>query len=169
MCPLNSPRFARSWPWFAAEGTIDGKPSLFRGRQSPSEFIGNSAFPFLFVITYSYDSSDETGLPSESQYADISSFERQYLDPLEEKGCWIIAFIKTWNGRVQYFLYVSEVQVAAEAFEDFSVFPLGLASASDPEWREYRAFLRGSQRQIDQIGPGMELDNETNSSRKPRQ
>ena len=140
--------FSISHPWFTAEGEEGGKPAMFRGRQIPVEFIGDSALPHLFVIALAFDVVDFTGLPTEAQYKTIKDFESLYVDQVEDARIGIVAFIKTCNGVVQYFLYVSDEDAVSSLFVARSAADLRveLAAAYDPEWREYRSFLGGARR-----------------------
>ena len=137
--------FSTSHPWFTAEQLVGDKPLMFRGRQIPDKFIGDSSLSNLLVISLSFDVTESTGLPSPAHYKMIDDLERQHFDPLEVAQLGIIAFIKTHDGLVQYFVYVSNVDAASDALEGISIASghVELATAHDPNWNEYKAFLRG--------------------------
>jgi hypothetical protein len=140
--------FTTSQSWFTAHGNEGGKPSMFRGRQILEAFVGDRSLPTLLVITIPFDATDLTGLPTEEQYKLIGEFERQCIDEIECKRLGLVAFIKTCNGLVRYFLYVRNAESAGSVLpQDIDATPASLnwelAAADDPDWHEYRAFLQG--------------------------
>jgi hypothetical protein len=134
--------FAEACRWFGAEGIEDGKPCLFRGKSIPDRFIGDSSLPYLLVITHPFEVADSTGLPTVAQYETIEDFERQYVDLIEARKVGILVFVKTANGAVRYFMYVSNVATVANMLYA-SPIQLELASREDRDWHEYRAFIAG--------------------------
>jgi hypothetical protein len=140
--------FLTAWTWFTSEGFINGKPSLYRGRQIPPQLIGDPSLPKLCVIDYSFPMTDDGGLPTTNQYAEIGEFERRFIDKLEAAQVGILAFVRTHNGNVRYFTYVSSAETAAQILTDMELCspqPIELAAKDDPDWNEYRVFLRGAQ------------------------
>ena len=142
-----------SYPWFTAEGTDRGKPVLYRGREFPQDNVDRPEFPCLLVMSVRYPCFDWTGLPTREQYDELARFEQQ-LDSLESTGGGVIAFIRTSNGLVDYYLYVGDSQVAADILGDHFLFGVELefASADDPQWNKYKAFLAGT-RDRESMGP----------------
>ncbi len=118
---------------------------MYRGRKIPVIFVGDESLPFIFVISYPYEVTDSTGLPTSVQYELLEEFERGYLDSIESLKLGIVAFIQTHDGTVRYFLYVSSVEAVSELLTDTGTqsLSLQLAAESDPDWSEYRAFMQG--------------------------
>ena len=137
--------FSKPHPWFTAEGVEDEKPVMYRGRQIPRNFIGTPLLPAIFVISLHFDTSDVTGLPTRSQYETMGAFEKLCIDAIEMDRVGITAFIKTFNGMVRYFLYVSSVDAASNlvAMTNNVRIPMEFAGGEDPAWDEYKAFLKG--------------------------
>src|SRR5262249_13277709 len=102
--------------WVGAEGIHEDIPVLIRAREVPSNVIKRLSFPYLLTAILTYDPSDETGLPSSTQYRKIGRFERRVLDPLELQEQGIVAFIATWNGSVTYSVYLKDGEQAPELF-----------------------------------------------------
>lgn len=113
--------------------------------------IGAPEFPHIFVITRQYEVTDFTGLPTSADYQELGKFETRCIDRIETLQLGIVTFIETFDGIVRYFLYVSDVVAATNALNDANAshMHLELATAHDPHWNEYRAFLRGTQRAND--------------------
>jgi hypothetical protein len=140
--------FSASHPWFVADGTEKEKPVIFRGRQIPDQFVGDSSLGNVFIVDVEFDVTDSTGLPTQEQYKMIEEFERRCIDAIEARKLGVVAFVKTSNGVTRYFLYVSNVDAASNAMMDLGSanLNLGLTAGDDPDWTEYRAFLRGMRR-----------------------
>ena len=127
-------------PWVGAEGTCGAQPILIRARQVLDRLVGSATAPFLLVITYFYESSDDTGLPSKEQYEQIASFEACAIDAMEAQGVGVVMLIRTSNGSVKYFCYVSGVDEAAAFFSKcfHETDHVEMASDNDPGWEEFR-------------------------------
>jgi len=122
----------------------DGKPCMFRGREIPSGLVGDISLPHIFVIALPYPITDPTGLPTGAQYNEIEAFERRCIDRVEEDRLGILTFVRTFNGTIRYFLYVSDINVVSQAIEaDVNSVGAHVAAGDDSEWREFKAFLRG--------------------------
>jgi hypothetical protein len=118
------------------------KIAMYRARKIPSRFVADPTLPHIVVISHAYGLSDNTGLPSASQYEAIGQFEAETLDKIEASELGVIAFIRTCDGIVRYFVYVSDVdQVTSMLFETTNT-RFEVAAGDDPEWKEYKAFCR---------------------------
>jgi hypothetical protein len=117
---------------------------MYRGREIPSTLLGHESLPHIFVVTLSYSTSDPTGLPTRAQYDEIESFEHACIDGIEQGRLGILTFVKTLDGSIRYFLYVSDVDRTLEAVgSTLNEANAAVAAGDDPEWREFKSFLQG--------------------------
>lgn len=136
------PVFSIALSWFTAEGTEGDRICLFRGRNIPERYFGTQTLPYVFSIGYPFGATDATGLPTSAQYSMIEEFEDRYIAPIEQAQRGLIAFVKTTNGIVRYFLYVSNIDYVTDILTRVDS-DLELSAGEDRDWNEYRAFLRG--------------------------
>src|ERR1035437_6553967 len=94
--------------WSGAEGQINGKPILIRGKRLLQKLIPNRNLPFLFVVTLKYAGLVRKGLPTASQYDVIGRFEHEVLDAVDRLGIGSLVLIETNNGAVRYYCYVAD-------------------------------------------------------------
>lgn len=129
-----------SSPWIGAEGSRNGQTLLIRARYIPDAFLAPPSLPHLLVPTYSYQPSDNTGLPSQDQYERIASFESGPIDAMEEQRIGVAMVIRTGSGSVRYFCYVRNIDEAVAAISErlHGDDPVEFAGDSDPTWAEYR-------------------------------
>lgn len=129
--------------WYAGEAYILDKPMFIRFRRIPPKEFLRLPFHFLFVLTYHFKVSDETGLPSSDQYDQIAGFELSVIDKLESGRLGLAAFIETHRGTVRYYCYIDRVQDVTELINTLvdERTLLDLASDLDPNWNEYRRLL----------------------------
>jgi Family of unknown function (DUF695) len=137
--------FDEAKSWFTARGSDGQRPIMYRGRQISPSVRGRELLPHLLVVDLLYVSNDDIGLPTEAQYLHISRFEKQCLDPLEQDQIGFISFVRTFNGVVQYFMYVQSVEGASHAISEYSSgrYDITMAADDDPKWDEYYRFLAG--------------------------
>jgi hypothetical protein len=128
--------------WSGIEGTKDGKLFLARFRDLPADRWPDLRFPRLFVISWSYDCDDETGLPRRDFYEQISAFEAAGIDTIERQAMGVLVCTETSQGRMDEFLYVKEVGEVVESLNEILDHdaPVEFFESMDPEWDEYRKF-----------------------------
>lgn len=129
-----------SSPWIGAEGSRNGQPLLIRARHIPDALLAPPALPCLLVLTYSYQPTDNTGLPSQDQYEQIAHFESGPVDAMEAHRIGVATVIRTCSGSVQYFCYVRNIDEAVAAISERlnDDDPVEFAGDEDPTWTEYR-------------------------------
>jgi hypothetical protein len=134
--------------WFTAEGRRADLPVLFRGREISSTLIPCVELAHLLIVSLKYDPADETGLPSPSQYENIETFEQSFIDPLEAERQGFVAFVETYNGQINYYVYVAnpDVSTSVTNMKLDGQLSLSVTTVQDSEWREYQKFLAGMRR-----------------------
>lgn len=132
-----------TYPWFGAEGKRGSALLIVRGRKLPPGIIGSSGLPTLFVVTYQYDCHDQTGLPTDEQYAEIDRFEMRTLEVIEAKRQGLAVLILTSNGYIQYFYYVKDAELIKDTISMTLLDndPVELSAVADPDWSEYKELL----------------------------
>jgi hypothetical protein len=134
--------------WFTAEGRRADLPVMYRGRDISSTLIPCRQLSYLLIISLKYNTEDESGLPSRSQYDNIEDFEQSFIDRLEADQRGLVAFVETYNGVIQYFVYVSNADVSTSVSNMTLDGPLNLdvRTVQDSGWQEYQRFLAGMRR-----------------------
>jgi hypothetical protein len=131
--------------WNLAEGSRNGLPTMIRYRPSLAAFCGDSKYPTLLTIEWSYEQEDKTGLPSDEQSNEMRSFEDSLQKTLDPKRVAVLAFVFTHAGnRVwhYYFGNKSELQKGInKALSNQPNLPISLNAEEDPDWSEFRLVL----------------------------
>ena len=130
--------------WLGIEGTRGDKPLLARLRKLANTKAQRGALSHLFLIEWPYPLDNDTELPSKSVYKQLSRFEEQVLDALEDDAEGKLFFVETSGGTVTYHLYCRDPEVAAERVNDAvpAKIELQLSSRPDPNWDDYRAICK---------------------------
>jgi hypothetical protein len=129
-------------PWFLAKG----KTSMIRARQDLLPAVLGAGLNERVVVTWQCRNPLSSGLPSNTDYAEIKEFEGLIVRFLEDGA--LLAFVLTEDGAVNMNFYTSDtgwfVERLNEALEDKPVQPIELTAESDPDWAEYRAMLEAT-------------------------
>jgi len=128
--------------WFLAKG----KTSMIRARQDLLPAVLGAGLNERVVVSWQCRNPLSSGLPSNTDYAEIKEFEALIVRFLEEGA--LLAFVLTEEGAVNMNFYTSDtgwfVERINEALEDKPVQPIELSTESDPDWSEYRAMLEAT-------------------------
>jgi len=128
--------------WFLAKG----KTSMIRARPDLLPAVLGAGLNERVVVSWQCRNPLGSGLPSNTDYAEIKEFEGLIVRFLEEGA--LLAFVLTEDGAVNMNFYTSDtgwfVERLNEALEDKPVQPIELTSESDPDWTEYRAMLEAT-------------------------
>ena len=128
--------------WFLAKG----KTSMIRARQDLLPAALGAGLNERVVVTWQCRNPLSSGLPSNTDYAEIKEFEGLIVRFLEDGA--LLAFVLTQDGAVNMNFYTSDtdwfVERLNEALEDKPVQPIELTSESDPDWTEYLAMLEAT-------------------------
>lgn len=130
--------------WIGAEGSRNGRPLLIRARYVPEALVGSPNLPELLVLTYSYQPLDDSGLPSQEQYDDITRLESDPIDAIESQRVGVVTVIRTCGGSVRYFCYVRNIHEASAVISARlrSGDSVEFAGDEDPAWAEYCRLIR---------------------------
>ena len=128
--------------WFLAKG----KTSMIRARQDLLPAVLGAGLNERVIVTWQCRNPLSSGLPSNTDYAEIKEFEGLIVRFLEDGA--LLAFVLTEDGTVNMNFYTSDtgwfVERLNEALEDKPVQPIELTTESDPDWSEYRAMLEAA-------------------------
>ena len=126
--------------WLAAKGERDGFLMFLRVRKLPSTEALESDYPHLLAVTWPFQQTDATGLPSTEQYERLSDYESRVFDPLESSGAGLLTVVCTTRGTVEYFAYVRDVDLALGQLKAGEAVLSGLevAVGEDDRWAQYR-------------------------------
>ena len=130
------------FPWLGGEGQQEGLPVMFRTRDVHLNDAMEQSYPHLLSIKRTYPIEDSTGLPSTAQYEETSRFESDVIDAVEASGAGILVIVRTWNGTIEYILYVRSIDDALDEIEARTdLAALELATDEKNFWREYRVAI----------------------------
>ena len=128
--------------WFLAKG----KTSMIRARQDLLPAVLGAGLNERVIVTWQCRNPLSSGLPSNTDYAEIKEFEGLIVRFLEDGA--LLAFVLTEAGTVNMNFYTSDtgwfVERLNEALEDKPEQPIELTAESDPEWSESRAMLEAA-------------------------
>ncbi len=135
--------------WTGATGENEGSPFILRFRQNLNGFIATQKYNSRLTITWSYDSEDETLLPSDNEMELMGAVEDRLVVVLESDVHSVLAFVYTGQSQREWHWYSTNVEEAVNrlnsALADFDALPIELSVEDDPEWSEYNAVLEGSE------------------------
>lgn len=138
---------ADSDAWNLAEGESKGRPRLIRYRPNLEEHLGDSRYPRRLIITWNYEVTNTSGMPSDQETEQMRSFEEALDSVLDPERLAILAFIYTHDGLRRWHYCLADVgtvgQRINEALSDRPRLPINLAVEDDPDWDELRLVFEG--------------------------
>jgi hypothetical protein len=131
--------------WSVATGEDDGKPLIFRIRNTPPSFARKEGFPHLLAVCWQYESPNDQGMPSQETVEQMGQLE-DLLEPATESARQaFLTVIVTGNGVREWQWYArSEEEVMKlvnETLGEYEPFPVQFNFQDDPEWDGYTRFL----------------------------
>jgi len=122
----------------------DGRPVIFKFvSELPSETI-RTRLPWLTVISWEYDGSDNEGMP-ESEEVDAMKRLEEAIDSSEKETALRHAFSRTGNELKELAYYIEDRDQFMAAFNDtlaaHPVYPIEIEFYNDPDWLELRRLL----------------------------
>ncbi|MGJ8651027.1 MAG: DUF695 domain-containing protein [Opitutaceae bacterium] len=128
--------------WNIAKGTNPEKPTVLRFRPSLEAFLGDGNYPRRLAITWQFEPVDATGMPSDTQSADMKDFEDLMIEALDPDRLAILAFVFTSGGSREWHFYLSDVSEVGirinQALSTIPKLPIELNVEDDPNWDELR-------------------------------
>ena len=128
--------------WNIAKGKNPEKPSVLRFRPSLEGFLGDANYPRRLMIVWQFEAADATGMPTDTQSADMKDFENMLIDVLDPDRLAVLAFVYTTGGTREWHFYLSDVSEVGirinQALSNIPQLPIELTVEDDPSWDELR-------------------------------
>ncbi|HAV13243.1 MAG TPA: hypothetical protein DCX06_07115 [Opitutae bacterium] len=133
---------ANSDAWNIAKGKNPEKPTVLRFRPSLEAFLGDEKYPKRLAIFWKFDAADYSGMPTDSQSADMKEFEDILIEALDPDRLAVLAFVFTSSGTREWNFYLSDVSEVGvrinKALSAVPKLPIELKVEDDPNWDELR-------------------------------
>ncbi|MDQ8195346.1 DUF695 domain-containing protein [Coraliomargarita sp. SDUM461004] len=133
---------ANSDAWSIAKGKDPNNPSVLRFRPSLQHFLADANYPRRLTIVWTFEVTDSSGMPSDTQSADMKVFEDRLLEALDPDLAAILAFVYTTRGTREWHFYLSDVNEVGirinQALASVPKLPIQLNVEDDPNWDELR-------------------------------
>lgn len=128
--------------WNIAKGKNPEKPTVLRFRPSLKDALGDANYPQRLMIVWQYEPVDASGMPSDTQSADMKDFEDMLIEALDPDRLAVLAFVFTTAGSREWHFYLSDVSEVGiqinKALANIPQLPIELTIEHDPEWDELR-------------------------------
>ncbi|CAA6678227.1 MULTISPECIES: DUF695 domain-containing protein [unclassified Lentimonas] len=128
--------------WNIAKGKNPERPSVLRFRPSLEGFLGDANYPRRLMIVWQFEAADATGMPNDTQSADMKDFENMLIDVLDPDRLAVLAFVYTTGGTREWHFYLSDVSEVGirinQALSNIPQLPIDLTVEDDPNWDELR-------------------------------
>lgn len=127
--------------WVVAEGEIDNLPAFVRFRDSVESFISSGDYRHYLRIVWECEEADKLGIPSESEWEQLESFEDNLCTALEANDHAVLTFTMTNDALRQWVFYTQDVAESVRRINEMPQekerFPIELSANEDPNWEEY--------------------------------
>ena len=128
--------------WNIAKGKNPEKPTVLRFRPSLKDALGDANYPQRLMIVWQYEPVNASGMPSDTQSADMKDFEDMLIEALDPDRLAVLAFVFTTAGSREWHFYLSDVSEVGirinKALANIPQLPIELTIEHDPEWDELR-------------------------------
>ncbi|MEN8661967.1 MAG: DUF695 domain-containing protein [Lentimonas sp.] len=128
--------------WNIAKGKNPETPTVLRFRPSLEAFLGDENYPRRLTIIWKFDAIDASGMPSDTQSADMKDFENLLIEALDPDRLAILAFVFTSSGFREWHFYLSDVSEVGirinKTLASVPKLPIDLNVEDDPEWDELK-------------------------------
>ncbi len=130
--------------WRMAIGRDSGVPLVCRIRNKAPSYATKVAFPHLVTAVWNFQSSNETGMPSEPIVELMSLFEDLLVKTLEGACQAFLTVVATGNGVREWQWYSRDpeetLQLVNQALSENDPFPVQFCIDNDPEWVAFSQF-----------------------------
>ena len=103
------------------------------------------SFPWLTLVSWDYDASENNGMPDDSAMDAMNCLERAIQDALVKNGLCRHAYSRTGNGQKNLVYYASNRDAFMAAFNDALIdhpkYPLEIGFYNDGDWDTFRKLL----------------------------
>jgi hypothetical protein len=134
--------------WTLAEGENGGTPFILRYRPNLQPFIDTNQYNKRLIILWSYDSDNDSLIPSEADMNYMSSVEDRLIKVLENDLHTILAFVYTGQNKREWHWYSKDIIETGtrlnSVLNEFEKLPIELNAEDDPLWNEYNGVLGGA-------------------------
>jgi hypothetical protein len=131
--------------WKLAKAVDNGKPLIFRIRETTPECARKEGFPLLLAVCWKYKSPNDEGMPSKADSDRMGELEDLLMPALEGKQKAFLTVVVTGNGVREWQWYATDKDAAMKlvnkALGDKDPFPVEFVFQEDPEWEAYSRFL----------------------------
>lgn len=131
--------------WACASGMRNGVPQLLRCRTNLAQVVGCKSHSRLLRITWRYEATDASALPSDELLETMAMFENAVIGELERDFVAICVSICVSDGIKEWDAYIADAQRVCDrlnlALESHDTFPIELSVEDDPSWRVYTSLL----------------------------
>lgn len=134
--------------WTGAEGENDENVFLLRFRPHLESFIKTGEYKKRLIITWFYESTDSSLLPSECDLEFMENVENSLVDILESDIQAVLAFVYTSGNEREWNWYMKDkdetIKRINQALSEFEKLPIELTVEEDENWSEYNFVLEGA-------------------------
>jgi Family of unknown function (DUF695) len=131
--------------WKLAQAEDNGKPLIFRIRNTPPPFARMEQFPLLLAICWNYESPNDQGMPSKADADRMGELEDLLMPAFEGKQKAFLTVIVTGNGVREWQWYARDkdavMKLVNEALGQKESYPVEFVFQDDPDWQAYSRFL----------------------------
>jgi hypothetical protein len=131
--------------WTVAEGSYCDKPTIIRYRPGLVNSLGDQRYPRRLTVTWEYEETDPSGMPSKNQNRELQDFEDSILNAVDPERLAILSFVFTRAGLREWHFYISDVNEVGkrinEALSEKPGLPINLEVNDDPDWEELAKVL----------------------------
>lgn len=123
----------------------DGKPLIFRIRETAPAFATKATFPKLLAVTWQFDPDTNNGMPLQGTVERMQQFE-DLLEPVFANARQaFLTVVVTGNGVREWQWYAKDpdavMKLVNETLGELDPFPVEFSFQDDPDWLGYSRFL----------------------------
>ncbi|QLF93448.1 DUF695 domain-containing protein [Pseudomonas sp. ABC1] len=135
------------YTWSVATGQANGNPLVFKFiNETPTPDI-RQQMPWLTVVSWKYDGSENGGMPSDAVNASLIQLE-DHLEKIEGEGTlYLPVYSVTGNNLKEFVFHIADRERFMENFNQAlqgqPVYPIGINFYEDKEWSELAKLHKG--------------------------